>query len=139
MSAALMVGGYGGNRSIEPAPGMEQAVSATGKITCKTGFKAGKTPVSLVVGAKPGCYKVVSATAGKKLLTTDKTKTCMGCHSSLGIAPASLMNSNLRTQGYTLKPASIQAAFDAHSAEMLGSIITPKDAQAISAYLQSLK
>jgi|GEM_PF-4662994 len=109
------------------------------KLTCKTGLKAGKTPISLVVGGKVSCYNIVSAAAGKKLLTKDFSKSCSTCHSGFGIAPSTQMNSKLRSQGYTLKPASITAAFNAHSSEMAGSIITAKDAKLISYYLQSIK
>ena len=109
------------------------------KPKCKTGTKAGKTPISLVVGAKVSCYNVASAAVGKKLLTKDFSKSCSTCHSGFGIAPSTQMNTKLRAQGYTLKPASIIAAFNAHASEMAGSVITAKDAKAISNYLQSIK
>lgn len=106
--------------------------------SCKTGFKPGKTPVSLVIGAKPKCVNSVQVAAGKKLLT-GTANTCFVCHGAAGISPVSQMNSNLRAQGYTLAPADITAAFNAHVTEMSGATITTKDTKAISQYLQSIK
>jgi mono/diheme cytochrome c family protein len=108
------------------------------KLVCKVGFKPGKTPVSLTTGAKVSCVSTKSAAAGKKLLT-GMAKTCFACHGPMGIAPASLMSSNLRAQGYTLKPADITAAFAAHLPEMGAVTMSSKDAKDISAYLQSIK
>lgn len=111
---------------------------AASKLVCKTGFKAGKTPVSLKTGGKVGCVNTKAASLGKKLLT-GTANVCYACHSSGGIQPAQLMSSNLRAQGYTLSPANIMNAFNAHSSEMLGATLTSKDAKNISQYLQTLK
>ena len=105
---------------------------------CKTGFKRGKTPVSLVEGAKPGCYKISLAATGKKLLL-GTNNTCFACHSAAGISPTSTTNGKLRDQGYTLQPASILSAFNAHQSEMSGASLTLAQAKAISSYLQSIK
>ena len=106
--------------------------------SCKTGFKTGKTPVSLVVGNKPGCYNVNQAALGKKLLT-GTNNTCFACHTLGGSQPYNQMNSNMRAQGYTLQPAQVLAAFNAHQGEMLGATLTSKDAKAISNFLQSIR
>jgi mono/diheme cytochrome c family protein len=116
----------------------QDPVRITAAAPCKTGFKRGKTPVSLVVGTKPGCYDTKLAATGKRLLT-GMSNSCFACHTPGGINPFTQMNSNLRTQGYTLAPARISEAFTAHQAEMAGASITSKDAKAISHFLQSIR
>ena len=113
-------------------------VDSYGKLVCKSGFKAGKTAVSLVPGAKVSCYNVAAAAAGKKLLIK-VGNTCFACHMPGGINPYTAMIGNLRTQAFTLKPASITAAFAAHADQMSGAVMTAKDAKNISAFLQSIK
>ena len=108
------------------------------KLTCKAGFKAGKSGISLKPGAKPGCVDTKLAAAGKKLLT-GMTNTCFACHGAGGISPSSQMIGNLRAQGYSLAPGKITSAFNAHLAEMGAVSITGKNAKEISAYLQTLK
>ena len=105
---------------------------------CKEGFKRGKTPLSLVAGAKPGCVSTTQAAVGKKLLN-GTNKACYICHSATAPYPPKQMISNLREQGYTLKSADILASFNAHFSEMSGGPITSKEAKAISNYLQSIK
>lgn len=113
--------------------------SSLAALPCPDGFRRGKTPVSLVVGAKTGCYNIKRAAAGRRLLTTDNTRPCAACHNSVGIAPVSQMHSNIRALELTLRPADIEAAFAANIGEMAGATITSKDAKAISAYLQSIR
>lgn len=127
------------NQPTNYSPISNQVDSYAALPACKTGFKRGKTPVSLVAGAKAGCYNVATAAKGKKLLTKDTLNTCVTCHSSLGVSPVSQMNSNMRNQGYTLSAANITAAFNAHAAEMNGALMTSAQAKWISHYLQSIK
>lgn len=144
-SVAVAIGFVGTNSQNAPKLNqtpmiqVEEVESDTSKLVCKTGFKAGKTPASLVVGAKVSCVNIKQAAAGKKLLTSDHTNSCFACHSSIGIAPSSQMNSNLRTQGYSLKTASLLTAFNAHLDQMAGASVSTKDLKAISSYLQSIK
>ena len=113
---------------------------AAAKPKCVAGVsKVAKTPVSLVAGDKLKCVNIKKAQAGKKLLVTDKSKTCYSCHSAFGVSPYTSMNSNLRTQGYTLAPDQIMAAFNAHASEMSGATISAKEAGIIGIYLQSIK
>lgn len=121
------------------APNSAESQLSASAIQCKTGFKAGKTPISLKTGDKVGCYNVKLADTAKKLLTTDMSKSCFACHASGGITPVSKMNKNLRKQGYTLTPSSISSAFRAHSSEMAGASLSTAQAKAISNYLQSIK
>lgn len=107
------------------------------KLVCKTGFKAGKTAVSLVPGAKVKCVDTKLAASGKKLLTA--AGVCGTCHGLKGPYPATNMNANLAAQGYNLTAARITAAFKAHLGEMGSVGITAKNAKDISAYLQTLK
>ena len=107
-------------------------------VPCKVGFKRGKTPVSLVTGAKPGCVSTKASTAGKKLLT-QMGNVCYACHSSMGISPAASMLTKLKNQSFTLKPADITAAFNLHVSEMAGASMTSKQAKEVGAYLQTLK
>lgn len=115
-----------------------EEASAAPKLSCKAGFKPGKTAVSLEPGAKVKCVNSASAVLGKKLLTGNKN-TCFACHAAGGVAPYSLMLSNLQAQAYTLAPTDITAAFNAHSAEMSGATMTAKDAKNISQFLQTQK
>ncbi len=115
------------------------AVSAYAALLCKKGTKAGKTPISLKAKAKVACYNVKLAAAAKRLLTLDMTKSCFACHASGSAHPVTTMNANLRLQGYTLKPASILSAFNAHGAQMMGASLTSAEAKSISNYLQSIK
>lgn len=123
-----------------PINSPDHAYAAT---SCKVGTKLGKTPISLKIGDKPGCYNIKLAAAAKKLLTTDASKSCKLCHANSSslfpIAHVKSTNANLRTQGYTLKPASITAAFNAHKSQMMNATIKSSDAKAISNYLQSIK
>lgn len=110
------------------------------KPTCVAGVtKAGKTPISLVPGAKVSCYNIRKAAKGAKLMKTDQNNTCYVCHAAGGVAPFTSTNSNLRTQGYTLKPSSIMEAFNAHVDEMAGATLTNAQAGLLSAYLQSIR
>lgn len=108
-------------------------------VKCKAGLKPAKTPISLVPGAKVGCIDPKKAALGKKLLTSDYTQSCFACHAAGGIAPSTMMNSNLRAQGYTLTPANITAAFNAHLAQMTNATLTPKNTALIIQYLESIK
>ncbi len=116
---------------------VDEAIAAP-KLSCKAGFKPGKTAVSLVPGAKVKCVNSASAVLGKKLLTGNKN-TCFACHAAGGIAPYTLMLGNLQTQNYTLAVTDITTAFNAHSAEMSGATMTAKDAKNISQFLQTQK
>ena len=111
------------------------------KIVCKAGTTLAKTPISLVAGDKLACVSTATVATAKKLLTKPAgTNACYVCHATTGIYPVTNMISNLRTQGYTLAPASITSAFNFHYSQMLGAKpITASQAKAISAYLQTLK
>ena len=106
---------------------------------CKAGTKPGKTAASLKAGDKVGCYNVKKAAQGKTLLTADKTKACFACHSLTGSVPPAQVLANLRDQGYSLVPAKIVAAFQAHTAEMGNSTLNTSQAVLIGQYLQSIK
>ena len=118
----------------------DNALAAT---KCKTGFKLGKTPVSLVVGDAPGCYSVKLAAAAKKLLTGNVARKCITCHAAgtvlFPIAHVANMNTNLRNQGYSLAPDQITAAFNMHVTQMIGSKMSNAEAKQISQFLQSIK
>lgn len=111
---------------------------AASKLTCKTGFKAGVTPVSLKTGGKLACVSIASVNAGKKLLT-GATGTCAVCHGAMGITPFSTMPKNLQTQGFTLAPQSILDAYNKNIALMAGEALTLKKAKDLSQYFQTLK
>lgn len=123
-----------------PAVGGEENTEYFARPTCKKGFAAGKTSISLLPGGKVGCYNIAKAKAAKKFLTLDMGRTCASCHGASGLYPYTLMSSNLRSQGYTLKPANLLAAFDEHLSQMV--VDTPlmmSEAVALSNFLQSIK
>jgi len=138
---SLFVGYYDSYFPIKPktiGAKTEQLLLANSKPNCKTGFKPGKTPISLAPGAKVSCVNVKSAALGKQLLT-GTSNICFTCHSTSGPYPVTQMLLNLKNQGYNLKPAQIFVAFNEHSALMSGATITSKDSKNIASYLQTLK
>ena len=111
--------------------------------TCAPGTALGVTPISLKKGDKPGCYNTALAALAQKLLTSDANKSCKLCHAPSAVlyptARVGNINSNMRKQGYSLKPAMITVAFNRHISKMLGAKMSGADAKAISNYLQSIK